>query len=485
MCLILLYCSIRYIPNIRYYIIYWCCIISLLVLSVWGYLQHIDMLSSPNPFFPVTGPFCHPAYYGLTISVYLCIIFHVFIFHLRNKHRRRIHHIIEFICIVIGIPVLVYSESRTACFALVVSMILPYIMQSMRRYSKKWKAVILLISTLFFMILLVVLYSLKSTSAYGRLLIWKVSYEMIKDKPLTGHGKDGFQAKYLYYQANYLSSKGTEKDKYVAGSTHVAFNEPIRITVEYGILGLVMYIIFILTLLRVRSRKILCVVVAKNVLLIIFIQGLFSYPNIVFPIMLLGTIALAVLSRSVCYSQKNIYIPHKYICTVCFISVIFLYSLTYKKFIIYHDLYYDLQNVNKVKNYSNFNQYLSCLSEDNIFIMLYLNLMTRENKCSEQLKYIFILEEKYPSPFLMILKGDIFRKELLFNEAESAYKLAANMVPSSQRARGKLVFLYKEMGKYKEAYQLARDLLTEEVKNYGFDTYELHKKLKEEYPDIR
>ncbi len=59
------------------------------------------------------------------------------------------------------------------------------------------------------------------------------------------------------------------------------------------------------------------------------------------------------------------------------------------------------------------------------------------------------------------------------------------MVPSSQQARGRLVLLYKEMGKYEEAYRLACELLTEQVKDYGFETFELHQKLKKEFPDIK
>ena len=52
---------------------------------------------------------------------------------------------------------------------------------------------------------------------------------------------------------------------------------------------------------------------------------------------------------------------------------------------------------------------------------------------------------------------------------------------SEQKARGRLAFLYKKMGKNGEAYELANILLTEKVKNYGFETFKLHSKLKKEF----
>ena len=485
MCLILFYCVMRYIPKIQYNILYWCCIISSSILSIWGYLQLAGILPSPNPNFPVTGPFYHPAYYGLTLSAYLCIIFHILIFHLRNQSLKKIYCPIDFSCFIIGIPALYFSESRTACTALIISITFTYVIQHTHKHSWKRKRNLFLTSTVFFILLIIAAYFLKPVSADGRLLIWKVSCEMIKDNPITGHGKGGFEASYLYYQADYLAEKGSDKEKYIAGNIHVAYNEAIRIAVEHGIPGLIIYTAFIFMIAKTKYRNTLCVLTSQSILLLIFIQGLFSFPHIIFPVMLLGVIALAILSRSVCHLQKYVEVPQRYSRIIVLILVMPLSFLTYKKFLKYHAIYNDIQHIDNMKSYSNFTQYLPDLKEDNIFLTFYLGLMTREKNYTEQLKYISILEKKYPTPSLMILKGDILRKKSLWNEAEEMYKSAAYMVPSSQQARGRLVFLYKEMGKYEEAYRLACELLTEQVKDYGFETFELHQKFKKEFPDIK
>ena len=124
------------------------------------------------------------------------------------------------------------------------------------------------------------LYYLKPKSADGRLLIWKVSWQMIKDKPLTGFGKGGFAANYLYYQAKYLDcSSATTEERALAGNTHLAFNEPLRITVEYGIIGLFVYLSFIIWLLIPPKRKGAINIICKSLLVGIFIWGIFAYPD--------------------------------------------------------------------------------------------------------------------------------------------------------------------------------------------------------------
>ena len=51
------------------------------------------------------------------------------------------------------------------------------------------------------------LYRMKKDSADGRRLIWNVTSKMIQDKPLFGHGTNGFQANYMEYQANFFGNR--------------------------------------------------------------------------------------------------------------------------------------------------------------------------------------------------------------------------------------------------------------------------------------
>lgn len=48
------------------------------------------------------------------------------------------------------------------------------------------------------------LYNAKKASADGRKLIWKLSAQMIPEKPLTGYGYGFFEKEYNLHQANYI-----------------------------------------------------------------------------------------------------------------------------------------------------------------------------------------------------------------------------------------------------------------------------------------
>ena len=79
-------------------------------------------------------------------------------------------------------------------------------------------------------------YLLKKDSADGRLLMWKVSVQAIKEKPLTGYGWDYVAGAYGEAQEKYFS-KGdyTEQDERVAGSPEYVFNEYLQAAMAWGV----------------------------------------------------------------------------------------------------------------------------------------------------------------------------------------------------------------------------------------------------------
>lgn len=57
------------------------------------------------------------------------------------------------------------------------------------------------------------------------------------------------------------------------------------------------------------------------------------------------------------------------------------------------------------------------------------------------------------------------------------------MVPSRQKARYKLALMYYQQKRISEANRLANEVLTEKVKVYGFETYEMHRELRRIFED--
>lgn len=117
-------------------------------------------------------------------------------------------------------------------------------------------------------------------------------------------------------------------------------------------------------------------------------------------------------------------------------------------------------------------------------LTLYAHILHKRKEEDKLLKAINILENTYPTPSLFIQKGDLFQRTQNIIEAEKAYKLAAAMIPTRQKARYKLALLYHSLGRESEAVYLAKTLLSEKVKNYGFETYEMHQNLKKIFREI-
>jgi hypothetical protein len=85
------------------------------------------------------------------------------------------------------------------------------------------------------------LYHYKKDSADGRILIWKVTSNIIKDYPLLGIGQDMFKAHYMDYQAGYFRNHTNSKYETVADDNQYAFNEPFNVWAENGLIGILLF----------------------------------------------------------------------------------------------------------------------------------------------------------------------------------------------------------------------------------------------------
>jgi O-antigen ligase len=99
------------------------------------------------------------------------------------------------------------------------------------------------------------LYFLKRDSADGRLLIWQTTWNMIKDKPIAGHGYGAFNAKYMLYQAEYLDASPDSRYSALADNVLHPFNEYLFALSEHGFIGFGVLILLGLFTVRCYLRK--------------------------------------------------------------------------------------------------------------------------------------------------------------------------------------------------------------------------------------
>lgn len=215
----------------------------LVIQAFYGICQFVGWLPSHHSKFAITGSFDNPAGFAALLSIGFPIGLFLLI-----KSKNRIRYLVVAGLMVIATSVF-FSGSRAGMLALFVSSLVFILLQTNTiakikqfRYYKLFAvlsaSIIIVAASLF--------YQQKKDSANGRLLIWQVSGTMIKDKPLFGHGYGAFKAKYMDYQANYFKNNPESRYKLLADNVKHPFNEFIKIAVEFGLLGLTVFLSVIL-----------------------------------------------------------------------------------------------------------------------------------------------------------------------------------------------------------------------------------------------
>lgn len=491
LCVLILYCILRCIREINYVIIYIGVMLAAFLLAIIGYLQLLKILPSRNVHFSITGDYHNPAVYAGVMCLLLCVIVGFIIYSFKYPFYRRMRNVSLCIC-VFCLPVFICANSRAAWVAFMISVccgIMGIYEYQIRSLCKSYFPTVIIFLFALSLSASYGLYKYRPDSIDGRILIGKVSLEMIKDKPVTGFGTGGFAGNYMYYQARYLKEKGTDREKLLAGSTHLAFNEPLRLLVEYGIAGLLMYIVLIGYILKPR-RNHLAIKLAQMLLMAVLLWGLFAYPNRVFPMTVFTVLALALLVRMDTMKRRKILLTSR---RLLFLKVAFLLLIlllgngSLSLLPAYHQLYlltHTAPNmISEEKVLGGYENMESLMSEEIGFCYHYCLALNRYKKDGLLKEKLSFLISRFPSPAVFVLKGDMHKRLKEFSEAEESYKMAHWMMPSLQTPRGKLAFLYQETGRKQEALLLANELLTEKVKVYGFATHELHLKLKEQFSE--
>ncbi|MFV0267206.1 MAG: O-antigen ligase family protein, partial [Draconibacterium sp.] len=196
--------------------------IILFLQACYGLSQLVGWLPSNHAIFTFIGSFDNPAGFaaflatGFPISLFLLI-----------KAKKIEKYLTTIILLVIAIAVFL-SKSRTGVLAIIVSSVIFLLFDTnlVRKFRqlRNYKLLITLILACF-TASVSVLYHQKKDSANGRLLIWKVSTEIIKDKPVFGHGYGAFKVKYMDYQAGYFKNNPDSKNAQLADNVKHPFNE--------------------------------------------------------------------------------------------------------------------------------------------------------------------------------------------------------------------------------------------------------------------
>lgn len=263
------------------------------------------------------------------ISNYLAMIFPVaFSYFLLEKSKK--NRIIYFLLLSILYANLMICQSRGIWISISITVIIAiYIIIKYKFYeifkrNKKW-----LFFLLITFLVITIIYSTdnplnksaitvpqralstfdeQDPSINTRLLIWKTTLEMIKDRPIFGSGIGTFKMNYLNYQAEFLKNN-PYYIKY-SGKAGEAHNEYLQMWAEIGIIGLGIFIGIILMfynliidyLKKINNDKDKIIVFGLVLGITCFlIHCLFTFP---LHVPALGVTFFALLGLTVIYTRK-------------------------------------------------------------------------------------------------------------------------------------------------------------------------------------
>lgn len=210
--------------------------------SVLGIMQLLGIAVSHNSMCPMTGGFANSGPYGGFLAVCIAVVFAA-AWRWRDSVNLydRILFWLSSVSGCLGIVVLPASMSRAGLIALAVSgVVFALTKTEIKSYlrSHKWLPLSVVAVSL---AIGAGAFCLKKDSALGRFHIWEMELRAIADKPLTGHGYGNALGSYGDAQAEYFEGeeRGQERVR-IAGCPEYAFNEYLRLGMEFGILGLLL-----------------------------------------------------------------------------------------------------------------------------------------------------------------------------------------------------------------------------------------------------
>lgn len=355
------------------------------------------------------------------------------------------------------------SNSRTAIMSSCMGIFLILSIELVQFKAFFGKKRIVCFSIIVIVIAFLFLYIYKRDSANGRILIWLVCLDMIKERPLLGWGANGLSSHYMDFQADYLSSHPNSPFIMLADVTANPFNEILRFSVLFGVpvallfCSLVTWAIVYVSK-NVRDNKGLIL----GFITLFIIWCMFSYPlKVPFVWLLLLFIFLSIYQNLTFFHRSTkILIPLIVICSAC------LYSLV-------HTAFYDFKRIslqeraNAEFNYQikkDYEELYKEMSNDASFLYNYGAMLHLNGEFERSLDVFKDCSRHLSDYNLMLLMGDDYQQIGLLDSAITCYNRAHQMIPNRYLPMYYQMKLYEDYCKTDKAKAIAKEILRKDNK---------------------
>ena len=404
-----------------------------------------------------SGSLNNPAIFGMLLSFCMpvCLYF-------ATKSVNRERKLWVLLALVFGIFIIL-SDSRTAILSSICGIAVILLMEGRSLLgiikTKRYR----IIGIICLVIAITAFYFYKKDSADGRVLIWNVSLDMIKDRPWCGWGFDGYIAQYMNYQADYLTAHPDSPFVLLAGETQNPFNEFLHVALIYGIPCALLMVAVMLWAIwyiynRVREHR----SILLSLLLVLIFWCFFSYPlNMPFVWLIILFIGLSMVNDTPRIPLHKLCMALVLVLGVwCLYSLIVTGSRDFRRLCL-QERARDYDNDEIMAEYD---KMYKDYSDDYMFIYNYGALLHLRGEYKKSLK-VFKAGEKYLADYnMMLLMGDDYQQLNMPDSAIICYQRAGEMIPNRYLPLYYQMVVHQEQGNDDEARKVAEMIIHKENK---------------------
>lgn len=296
---------------------------------------------------------------------------------------------------------------------------------------------------------LLILFFIKLDSSLGRILIYKISYPILKENWLIGIGFGNTKFIYPYYQERYFRNNVSEKEILLADNTFYVFNEYYTLILEFGII-VIPFIIILLYKIKNQIIRLLNLApttfnfTLSSTIITFLVYSAFNFTVSEYPVLWFPFISLLIL---LFFDKINK-------------SLILIISLLLINIGVYISYYFEQKHINNLYSYfkadidvkeflkdeepffhQSRRQYYNILSE----------LSSKEEKWEEAKSNTLRLIQLYPSDAYITRLGLILEKSGNFGLAEYYLIRSTWFVPNRLSSHYELFKFYLRNNDLKKA----------------------------------
>lgn len=463
----ILYFPVKLFLVQSYKFLFYCLATICIIEILYGIFQIVAFLAYGTTELPITGTFSNSSMYGSILAIsampFVSLI----------KENEQVFFTKKWVirCILTLVLFLIFlSDSRLGIILFLLQVAFLY-KERLPMFAGKWTLRLFLSFVSLLFVLLVFQY--KYYSSVGRKFILLVSWQMFRNKPITGWGIGGFGENYMRQQGIYFTGNpnASSEYKYVAGKCFMALNEYLQWAVEMGLVGVMLVVALVwLTIKVIKQYSLPDFRLEIRFLILISLASLVTYITHLTVIILLLLVCTAFFSN---HAKAFFTIQAKFcwlllvipiaVCAGWFTIKNISSSLAWQegqRWILEHEQY-------SLTKYEAAYEYLSYRGP-----FLY-NYGAQLYEISEFRKAIRILkdcEKIYPTYETYIYLGKSYEAIMDNLQAERCYRLAMNIRPGKILPGYFICQLYQQNGYQLLAGKLADSVLAIPIKRHTPET---------------